>query len=106
MKLYSDRDGCKFFLAEEKTKKNAPLSIDRVNYLSCYLLELFFSNGKIKKVDLKNFLLKAQNPMTAKYRNLKLFKKVKIENGNLSWGKNGEMDLSAESLYKWKEQER
>lgn len=102
MKLLSNRDGCKYFLVEEKAKKNASPSIDRVNYLSGYLLEIFFSNGKIKKVDLKNFLMKAQNPMTTKYRNLQLFKKVKIENGNLTWGKDGEMDLSAESLYKWK----
>ncbi len=103
MKLYSDRDGCKFFIVEGKAKSNAPFSIDRVNYLSGYSLEIFFSNGKIKKVDLKNFLLKAQNPMTTKYRDLKLFKKVKIENGDLTWGKDSEMDLSAGSLYKWKE---
>jgi hypothetical protein len=103
MKLLSNQDGCKYFLVERKAKRNVSPSIDRVNYLSGYLLEIFFNNGKIKKVDFKNFLMKAQNPMTTKYRNLKLFKKVKIENGDLTWGKDSEMDLSAESLYKWKD---
>jgi len=39
--------------------------------------------------------------MTTKYRNIELFKKFKVEYGNLSWGIDGEMELSAESLYNW-----
>ena len=73
------------------------MKIISVKYLSNYILKILFNNGMIKKSNLKSFLFSAINPMTTKYRNLHLFKKVKVENGYLTWG-NGEMDLSAENI--------
>jgi hypothetical protein len=74
------------------------MNIVKVKYLKQYKLKLTFSNGKAKEVDLKDFLMKAQNPMTTRFRDVSLFKNVAIENGNLTW-EDGEMDLSAEWLY-------
>ena len=78
------------------------MKVKKVKYNKGYLLEVYFQNGTVRQVNLKNFLLSAINPMTTKYRRIKLFKTVIVKNGHLSWG-NSEMDLSAESLYNWKD---
>lgn len=77
------------------------MKITAVKYLKDYLLEITFSDNVVKQVDLGGFLMSAQNPMTTAFLDVELFKQVKVEYGNLSW--NGEMDLSAESLYNWKD---
>ena len=69
-----------------------------VKYIKDYLLEVKFSNNKIKTIDLRDFLFESTNPMTTQFRDMNLFKKVRVEFGHLSW--NGEMDLSADFLYK------
>jgi len=76
------------------------MRVKSVKYIRDYILEILFENGKTKTVDLSIFLKEAINPMTTKYRKLKFFKQVKVLRGYLSW--NEEMDLSAESLYNWK----
>lgn len=66
-----------------------------------FKLELVFSNGRKKVVDLSSFVASSQNPMTTQFKNQQLFQQVQLNHGHLSW-MNGEMDLSAESLYNWK----
>jgi len=66
-----------------------------------YKLELTFSNGATKIVDLFSFLNSSQNPMTSQFKDPRLFQQVQLTQGHLSWI-NGEMDLSAESLFAWK----
>jgi hypothetical protein len=78
------------------------MKVKSVKHIQEYLLEVSFENGTVRQIDLKNFLLTAKNPMTTKFRDIELFKNVRIEYGHLSWG-DGEMDLSAESLYNWKD---
>jgi hypothetical protein len=78
------------------------MKIVDVKHLSEYRLEIKFSDNTVKQVDLKNFLLSSKNPMTSTYRDVELFKQVRVAHGHLSWG-DGEMDLSAESLYNWKD---
>ena len=65
-----------------------------------FKLELAFSNGVNKVVDLSAFISGAKNPMTAQFKNQHLFQKVQLSHGHLSW-LDGEMDLSAESLFNW-----
>ncbi|MBS1644883.1 MAG: DUF2442 domain-containing protein [Bacteroidetes bacterium] len=65
-----------------------------------YTLNITFSNHVVKTVDLEHFLHTARNPMTKIYQDPQRFKQVKVSHGNLSWG-DGEMDLSADSLYHW-----
>ncbi len=73
-----------------------------VKYLKEYLLKVTFSNKIVKVVDLKNFIFSAANPMITDFKNLRLFRTVKVEHGHLAWG--DAMHLSADSLYKWKTQ--
>jgi hypothetical protein len=71
-----------------------------VKHLEAYKLEVMFSNGKSRVVDMENFILKSRNPMTAQFRDIELFKQARIERGNVTWLDN-EMDISSESLYNW-----
>lgn len=66
-----------------------------------YKLALTFANGANKIVDLSSFLNRSQNPMTSQFKDQSLFQQVQLTHGHLSW-LNGEMDLSAESLFEWK----
>ena len=74
------------------------MPLSAINYKGDYKLELIFSNGRRKTHDFKNFLFNSNHPLVTKYRQLNLFKKVKIDTtGCLSWGDN-EMDLNPYDL--------
>ncbi len=74
------------------------MQIVNVLYLDNYKLQVFFSNGENKIADFDVFLTKSVNPSISKFLNKSKFKKVKIDNGFLSWN-NGEMEISALSVY-------
>lgn len=61
------------------------LSIDKADYQGNYEIVLQFSDGVVKKIDFKNFLQNAKNPMTKKYLDIELFKSFQIEYGDLIW---------------------
>ena len=62
------------------------IEINNAHYLSNYKIEILFNNGMKRIIDLSDFLKKAKNPMTRKYLNKNIFKKFKIEYGDLVWG--------------------
>ena len=65
-----------------------------------FKLEITFSNGIKKVVDLSSFVASSQNPMTTQFKDQQLFQQVQLNHGHLTW-LDGEMDLSADSLYNW-----
>jgi hypothetical protein len=77
------------------------MKIVKVKYLDTYRLQVLFDDGKTVVADFRSFLLKSGNPMTTQFRSVSLFKKVKVWNGHLTW-MDGEMDISAESVYSGK----
>ena len=74
------------------------MRIIKVKYLSDYKLEVEFDNGEKRIADFKDFLFQDHSPMTTQFRDKERFKKVYIEFGHLTW-EDGEMDISAESVY-------
>ncbi len=62
-----------------------PLAITRAEYRGAYKLHLWFIDGKDHDVDFAPFLLNARHPVTAQYRDQKLFQAFTIEHGNLHW---------------------
>lgn len=74
------------------------MKIVKVKHLIDYKLEVVFDDEKKVNCDFSNFLEKQKNPMTKQFLNISKFKKVEIENGHLTW-LNGQMDISAESIY-------
>ena len=74
------------------------MKIIKVKYLSEYKLEVDFENGIKKIADFKKFLFKEHSPMTTQFRKISKFQNVHINFGYLTW-ENGQMDISAESIF-------
>lgn len=61
------------------------INIARANYLSDYKIEVTFDDGKSNVIDFEEFLAHSKHPDIRKYFKKTLFKKFKIDNGNLNW---------------------
>ena len=91
-------------LAPDETVATADaLEIADARYVLGYKIKVFFSNGKWRTVDFEPFLFKKNK--VVKFRKLSVFKKFKVENGLLMWGKN-ELILNASELYSGKVRRR
>ena len=71
-------------------------------YKEDYLLEIIFADNKKKIVDFGEFLQTHSHPQYNRYKKIENFKKFKIENGNVVWGKNWDMIFPVYDLYKGK----
>lgn len=69
-------------------------------YVKDYTLLVTFANGKVKEVDFTLALEKYAQGYYAKYKKLNNFKKFKIENQNIVWGKDWDLIFPPENLYK------
>jgi hypothetical protein len=69
----------------EKVKQDKVLQVIRAKYLKDYVVRVVFNDGTEKAVDFKSFLQKTTHPEIAKYRKENLFKKFRIESGNINW---------------------
>ena len=78
------------------------ISVITANYLNGLSLEIVFNDNKKKKVDLSDFFETHTHPQYNKYKKVENFKKFKIENGNLVWGKDWDMIFPVYDLYEWK----
>lgn len=76
------------------------MNIVAVEYIKDYQLKVVFDDGDVRIADFGEFLRKAKNPMSTQFRDIKKFKKVKIDHGDLSW--KDEMDFPADEIYKGK----
>ncbi|MDR0667604.1 MAG: DUF2442 domain-containing protein [Prevotellaceae bacterium] len=82
-------------------KKNSPcLSIVEATYLDGYAVRLTFSDGVVRDIDFGPFLLGNPHPQYDKYRDIKKFKKFKIEYGNIVWGRNWDLIFDEYELYR------
>jgi len=69
-------------------------------YVSDYTVELYFADGVTRKIDFGIFLYNHPHPQHNKYKELRNFKKFKIERNNLVWGKNWDLEFDLWNLYK------
>ena len=74
------------------------LGLVKASYISGYKLKLQFSDGHVNTVDFEKFLKEARNPMITRYRDLAMFQKFEIEDGDLMWN-DFEMSFDLEDLY-------
>lgn len=77
-----------------------PLSIIKAEYIGGYKVKLFFNDKKTRVVDFGHFLSKNNHPQYDKYKKETLFKKYKIVNGNIVWGKDWDLIFPIYDLYK------
>lgn len=75
--------------------------IKKAEYIKDYQIKVYFIDGKIRTIDLFNFLSTSNHPLISKFLDMELFKQFRIEMGTLCWGDN-EFDLNPISIYKGK----
>ena len=78
------------------------ISVSRASYIDGYKLEVEFNDKKKRVVDFANFLNTHSHPQYNKYKKPENFKKFKIENGNIVWGKDWDMIFPVYDLYQGK----
>lgn len=61
------------------------INIQKAEYRGNFKIHLLFSDGVEQTVDFMEFLSRSKNPMTTKYLDENLFKKYKIEYGDIVW---------------------
>lgn len=78
------------------------ISVIGANYISGLKIEIEFDDHKKKIVDFTHFFQTHSHPQYNKYAKPEVFKKFKIQNGNVVWGKNWDMIFPVIDLYKGK----
>jgi hypothetical protein len=76
------------------------ISVKEAKYIDEYKLEIVFNDNKKKILDFGDFLATHSHPQFNKYKNPENFKRFKIENGNVVWGKDWDMIFPVYDLYK------
>ena len=62
-------------------------------------LEIFFSDNTARIVNIGDFIRKHPHPQYNKYLDPKKFRRFKLENGNVVWGKKWDLIFPIEQLY-------
>lgn len=78
------------------------IEVKKATYLDGYRLSILFNDGKNKIVDFSNFIENNNKEALVKYKNVTNFKKFKIEDGNIVWGKDWDLIFPVWELYKGK----
>ncbi|MDP2889194.1 MAG: DUF2442 domain-containing protein [Bacteroidota bacterium] len=72
--------------------------IQKAEYIKDYQIEVYFTDGNTRTIDLFTFLSTSKHPLINKYLNIELFKQFRIEMGTICWGDN-EFDLNPMNIY-------
>lgn len=72
--------------------------IKKAEYIKDYQIKVYFEDGKMRTIDLFNFLSTSNHPLISRFLNIELFKQFRIEMGTLCWGDN-EFDLNPMNIY-------
>ena len=78
------------------------LNIVSAKYVAPLSVELQFSDGTVKIVDIGSFIKAHPHPQYNSYLDEKKFKRFKIEMGNIVWGKNWDVVFPISALNNWK----
>jgi hypothetical protein len=78
------------------------ISVKEASYLEGFTILISFSDGKTKKVDFSKFISTNHKATLVKYKDVTNFKKFKIEEGNIVWGKNWDLIFPIHQLYSGK----
>jgi len=75
------------------------ITVAEAKHIGGFKVEVLFNDQKRKVVDFGTFLTTHSHPQYNKYKSEKNFKKFKIENGNIVWGKDWDMIFPVYQLY-------
>lgn len=82
--------------------KNSDISVSDAKYLHNLTLEVVFNNGVKREVDFSLFFDDNKISYLDKYKSVNNFKKFKIEEGNVVWGKDWDLIFPVKQLYSGK----
>jgi hypothetical protein len=68
-------------------------------YIKGYLIKIEFSDKTSRVIDFEPFLRENKHPQWDKYNEVANFRKFRIENGNLVWGRNWDLIFPISGLY-------
>lgn len=77
------------------------LAVTKANYIEGFKLQIYFNDETYKIIDFENYLFNYEYTYP-KYRKLSNFKKFKIDNGELVWGKNWDIIFPIYKLHSGK----
>jgi len=84
---------------EKETNNTTYIRIVNAKYISDYTVELQFDDGTVRQIDFGLFLKNHPHPQHNKYRDLRNFRKFKIDGGNIVWGKNWDLIFNPRKLH-------
>ena len=73
--------------------------IEKANYVDDLTVSLQFNDGTVRIIDFAPFLKTHPHPQHNKYIKYSNFKKFRIENGNIVWGKHSDLIFDEYQLY-------
>lgn len=78
------------------------MTVVDAKYKDGYRLIVLFSDYTWKIVDFSGFISKLKNTAYDKYQNVASFKRFRIDQGNIVWGKDWDLIFRIETLYSGK----
>jgi hypothetical protein len=75
------------------------ISVKKARYLEGYKIKILFSDNTTRIIDFEPFLKENPHPQWNKYNDIRFFKKFKIANGNIVWGRDWDIIFPVHSLY-------
>ena len=81
-------------------RKSKSISIVSAQYIEGYKVRIMFSDNTWQAVDFEPFLFAHSRGYYDKYRKPTIFKRFKVEKGNLVWGKDWDLIFPLDELYK------
>jgi len=75
------------------------IEVKDATYLDGFRLRVAFTDGKNKIIDFSKFITTNNKEALSKYKNSSRFKRFKIEDGNIVWGKNWDLIFPVDQLY-------
>ena len=76
------------------------INIIKAEYVGNLSVNLIFNDETEKRINVGDFLKRNPHPQTDKYHIETNFKKFKIEDGNIVWGKNADLIFPVYELHK------
>jgi len=76
--------------------------IEKAKYIDDYTVQLNFNDGAVSIIDFGHFLKTRPHPQHNKYLKYKNFRNFRLNNGNIVWGKNRDLEFELYPLYQGK----
>jgi len=76
--------------------------IEKANYIDDYTVQLKFNDGVVSTIDFGHFLKTRPHPQRNKYLKYSNFRNFRLNNGNIVWGKNRDLEFDLYPLYQGK----